>query len=285
MRIAITGGSGFIGSAVQRAAKEAGHEVLLFDVNDDGSYESRDVCDEENIDAGLDGADHVIHLAGVLGTHELFDTPHEAVRVNVLGALNVLEWCRRNGAGYTGITMPDAFPSIYTATKLCADRLATAYHHTHGVPVSRVRAFNAFGPGQKHGPGHPQKIVPTFATMAWAGERIPIWGDGTQTVDLVHTDDLGRMLVEATNFGDDAVFDGGTGFPLSVNAVADFVIAHVTQELGRETPGPLYLPMRRGETPTHIVAKGVGWGRLGWSPEFSWQSLAATVDSYRPSPS
>jgi UDP-glucose 4-epimerase len=274
MKIAVTGGSGFIGSAVLKWAAEAGHEAWSFDRADGndvlGSLEA------------LDGADHVIHLAGVLGTHELFDSPYMAVDVNVHGTLSVLEWCRGHGAGYTGITMPDAFPSIYTATKLCADRLATAYHHTHGVPVSRVRAFNAFGPGQKHGEGHPQKIIPTFATKAWAGERIPIWGNGTQTVDLVHADDLGRMLVEATAYGDDAVFDGGTGRALTVNEVADFIIDHVAGESVRQVPGPQYLPMRRGEVPTHIVARGAGWGRLGWSPGFTWGALAATVDSYRP---
>lgn len=282
MKIAVTGGAGFIGRYVVQHAEAAGHDVVLFDADHHGN--PRDVRYLEEVADGLDGADHVIHLAGVLGTHELFDEPQKAVDVNVSGTLNVLEWCRRNRTGYTGILMPDVFPSIYTATKVAAARLATAYHRTHDVPVSHVRAFNAHGPGQKHGPGHPQKILPTFATAAWAGERLPIWGDGTQTVDLVTADDLGRMLVDATGFGDDDVFDGGTGHALTVNEVADFVLEHVAGRQGRPVnlDQRAYLDMRRGEVPTHIVATGEGWGRLGWCPTFSWADVAATVDSYRP---
>lgn len=275
MKLAITGGAGFIGRYVIQHAEAAGHDVVTFD-------HPKDVRSMDDLILSLHGAGHVIHLAGVLGTHELFDDPQLAVDVNVTGTLNVLEWCRHNGAGYTGILMPDVFPSIYTATKVAAAKLATAYHHTHGVRVSHVRAFNAHGPGQKHGPGHPQKILPTFATNAWKGEPLPIWGDGTQTVDLVTADDLGRMLVDATTFGGDEVFDGGTGRALTVNEVARFVISRVMGEAYIIGPKVEHLPMRRGERPTEIVATGEGWLSLGWQPVFSWDDVAATVDSYRP---
>ena len=86
----------------------------------------------------LGGADSVIHLAGVLGTHELFDAPAEAVRVNVLGSLNVMQWCLNNHAQYTGILMPDVFPSIYTATKVAAKRLADALYHSSAPSVKRI---------------------------------------------------------------------------------------------------------------------------------------------------
>jgi UDP-glucose 4-epimerase len=281
MKLAITGGAGFIGRYVVQHAEAAGHDVRVIDHQGGTRIDIRDMLDLEVV---LAGADHVIHLAGVLGTHELFDNPRLAVEVNVSGTLNVLEWCRHNQAGYTGILMPDVFPSIYTATKVAAARLATAYHRTWDVPVSHVRAFNAHGPGQAHGHGHPQKILPTFATAAWAGERLPIWGDGTQTVDLVTADDLGRMLVDATSFDDDEVFDGGTGHALTVNEVADFVLEHVARRQGRSVnlDQRAYLDMRRGEVPTHIVAKGEGWNLLGWCPTFSWDAVRKTIDSYQP---
>lgn len=267
MKIAVTGGRGFLGQATIRAAESAGHDAFAFDRPDD-------------ILGGLDalaGADAVVHLAGVLGTAELFDAAEEAVQVNVVGTLRILQWCEAHDASFTGVTMPPVFPSVYTATKVAADRLATAWHLAKGVPVSRVRAFNAYGPGQKHGPGHPQKILPTFATEAWHGRPIPIWGDGEQTVDLVHTDDIGRMLVEATRHGDDAVFDAGTGVAVSVNELAEFVIAHTGS-----TAGVQYLPMRDGEIPTHIVAEGDGWDRIGWQPELDWARVAEAINWYRP---
>src|SRR6478752_5341040 len=98
--------------------------------------------------------------------------------------------------------MPDSdWANVYQATKLCSMKLATAWHRNFGVPVSHVRAFNAYGPGQKYGVGHPQKFLPTFASLAWRGEPIPIWGDGLQSVDPIHVDEVARMLVDATRFG------------------------------------------------------------------------------------
>lgn len=267
VKIAVTGGRGFIGSATLSAADAAGHDAFAFDRPNDilGDLDT------------LAGADHVIHLAGMLGTSELFDTAEAAVETNVIGTLRILEWCDLHGAGFTGITMPPVFASVYTATKICADRLATAWHLAKSVPVSRVRAFNAYGPGQKHGPGHPQKILPTFATEAWAGRPIPIWGDGQQTVDLVHADDVARMLVDATGHGDDTVFDAGTGVAVTVNELADFVL-----NATGSTAGKKYLPMRAGEIPTHIVAEGDGWDRLDWRPTLDWGRVEEAVHWYRP---
>jgi UDP-glucose 4-epimerase len=266
----VTGGSGFIGSAVCRELKEQGHEPVVFD---------RNVGMDVRYDRFPD-ADHVIHLAGMLGTAELFHDPALAVDVNIKGTLNVLLWCQRTGAGYTGITMPPVFPSVYTATKMCADRLAEAWRISYDVPTSYVRAFNAYGPGQKHGLGHPRKIIPAFSTEAWKGEPLIVWGDGGQTVDLVHTDDLARMLVDAIRFGDGQVFDGGTGKAWSVNAVADMVVS-----ISGSTSRIEHRPMRTGEVPTQIVAKGEGWDLLGWRPEFRIEQLCAAVESYQPEPS
>ncbi len=262
----VTGGAGFIGAAVVDRLDALGHEPVTFDRSTGG-----DICT-----GGFPTADHVIHLAGVLGTDELFDDEDTAWTVNLHGTLNVLRWCRDTGAGFTGIAMPDVFPSIYTATKVAAMRAAAYYRHNWNVRVSHVRAFNAFGPGQKHGPGHPRKIIPAFATESWAGEPMVIWGDGTQTCDLVHVNDLARLLVTATGFGGGEVFDGGTGVAVTVNEVAAMV-GEVTGCAKVE-----HRPMRRGELPTTIRATGEGWHLLdGWRPQFNAEDLAETVRSYR----
>lgn len=287
--VMVTGSGGFIGSAVVKRFKQAGIDVVEFNIPD------HDVTDAEDVMDTMLGCDAVVHLAGVLGTHELFDTPRLAVDTNIHGSLNVLEACKVHGAAYVGITMPQVFPSIYTATKVATTRLASAYAHTHGLRVAHVRAFNAFGRGQAHGPGHPQKIIPTFAYNATHGLPLPIWGDGTQGVDLIHTNDLAQILFDATvhafNSGhyrslNDKTFDGGTRKAFTVNEVARMV-----NRMANGSDAPLnvqYLPMRRGEVATDIVATGENWQMLGYDqgygsylPTFSESQLRDTVEFYR----
>ena len=265
-RVAVTGAAGFIGRAVTAHLAAADIETVPFDLP---RHDIRYLV-------SLGDAGHVIHLAGMLGTSELFGQVRRALMVNVIGTANVLAAAAAAGAGYTGITMPQVFPSVYTASKVAGRELERAFHHAYGLPVSRVRAFNAYGPGQKHGPGHPQKIVPTFAARAWAGLPIPIWGDGEQTVDLIHADDLARLLADAAAHGDDVTIDGGTGETMTVNQVADMVLDITGSRAGIE-----YLPMRLGEVPTKIAAEGEGWDRLDWRPVFDPARFAAAVESYR----
>jgi UDP-glucose 4-epimerase len=269
VKIAVTGGGGFIGQSVMMAGRAMGHEMLSFD-HRDGNNILGPLTTLDNF-----GAESVIHLAGVLGTHELFDNVHNAIDVNIHGTVKILDWCRHANAGYVGITMPPVFPSIYTATKICTDRIATAYHREYGVPVAKVRAFNAFGPGQAHGPGHPQKIIPTFAVNAWQRKPIPIWGDGAQTVDLIDVGQIARILVEATYFGDDATIDAGSGVSYPVRQIADVV----SMIAGSQVPHEL-LPMRRGEQPTDIRALGENWDRLSFTPALDWEALEKTVHAY-----
>lgn len=268
MKITITGGKGFIGSHVARWAERAGHEVRFFDKRD-----GNDIMGDLS---ALDGSEAVIHLAGVLGTLELFDTIQDAIDKNVTGSYRIANWCLENGAQYTGILVPDVFPSIYCATKVAAHRITSALHQAKGLKVSHVIAYNAHGPGQAFGPGHPQKFGPTFSINAWNNRPIPVWGDGSALVDPVSVSDVARMLVDAVEHPDDVVFDGGTGTCVTVKEVAEFVI-HLTGS----TAGIQYLPMRIGETPTNRAAKGRGWDRLNWRPHFNWSHLRETVMWYK----
>jgi len=275
MKIAVTGGNCFIGLPTIYAAEKLGHEAWSFDRAD-----GNDIMGSLD---GLKGADAVIHLAGVLGTHELFSFPEHAVEVNITGSLRIMNWCIEHRAAYVGIMMPDVFPSIYTATKIAAHRLSQALCHSAGLHAAHVRAFNAYGPGQKHGAGHPQKIMPTFATNAWRREPLPIWGTGNQTVDMIHVDDLARMLVDATQWAGpgNVTFDGGTGVPMTVLEVAQLACKVAGWEFDGSPGRMQLLPMRRGEVETQIVATGEGWDRLGWRPRYDQGLMAEAIGSYR----
>lgn len=272
MKVLVTGGAGWIGSHVVAQLEAEGHDVKVFD-----HAFGDDVRISWSIIQAVKGYDHVIHLAGVLGTHELFDRPAVAVNVNVTGTLNVLEACHRQGAGFVGISMPDVNPSIYAATKMCAHRLADAYLAAHGLPVSHVIAYNAYGPGQKIGPGHPRKIIPTFATAGWTGDPIEVWGDGRLTVDLVHVEDVARCLVDAMKFTAGEVIHAGTGHAHTVLHVAQRV-----QEWTGSRSEIVHLDPRSGER-RKSTAKDVAPidSVLGWFPEFSWDRIRDTVETYR----
>lgn len=280
MRVAVTGAAGFIGGAVVARLEALDHEPVKIDRS-----LGIDILDADLVNAAVEGCDAVIHLAGILGTSELFERPDLAVDVNVKGAIRVLDACRTAGAAYVGITMPDVFPSIYTATALARQHAAAAYHHAYGIPVTHIRAFNVYGPGQAWGPGHPQKIVPTFAARSWRREPMPVWGDGLQAVDLVHVDDVADTLVGAavstmdTNpqvasaCGRCEVWDAGTGHSVTV--------LEVVQRVAEITGCGLveFLPMRAGEiAQAELSAKDLG-------PFFSakpWDRFTETVESYRP---
>jgi UDP-glucose 4-epimerase len=275
--ITVTGGKGFIGAHVARYAEAAGHTVRFFD-----KREGHNILGSL---AGLDGSDAVIHLAGVLGTLELFDTIEDAVTFNVLGSARVAQWCSEHDVQYTGILVPDVFPSIYCATKYGAKRITDALHDNGRLRVAHVIAFNAFGPGQAYGPGHPRKFGPTFSVAALNGKPVPIWGDGGNLIDPTPVEVVARMLVDATDYNDNPVFDGGIGIATTVNHVADLIRGIACEITGLDPVPHAHEPMRIGEAPTNVAARGRGWDRLSWDPQDyieTWNGsfLRETVESY-----
>lgn len=270
--IAVTGGRGFIGTYTMKRLEELGYEAVSVDRS-----EGLDILTNEGeVEDVLRYCSGVIHLAGVLGTAELFDEVDNAIEVNVRGTATILSMCQQFDLHYVGITMPQVWDNVYQATKAAATKLAAAYHRHYDVRVSHVRAYNVYGPGQKV--GTPQKIFPTFANAAWRNEPLPVWGDGTQYVDLIYVEDVAAMLVDALGFGANETFDAGTGYTITVNEVAAYVLDHVPGTTSKVE----YLPMRKGEHGRGVVAEGEGWDKLGWKPVFRLPALKETVESYRP---
>lgn len=263
--IAVTGGAGFIGTAVVQELERREEDALVID-----RIRGRDILNP--VSFSLEGCDAVVHLAGKLGTSELFDDPHGAVEANVTGTLNVLEQCRQFGVRYLGISMPRVWSNIYAATKTCAVELAEAYGLRYGFSVAHVTAYNVYGPGQRvHGV---QKLIPTFATRSWRGEPMPVWGTGEQKVDLIHVDDVARVLVNQA-LGKFPlgmpIAQAGTGHGLTVLEVARLV-GQVTGHSVVE-----FLPLRAGETSD----EGVVAPRLGPFSVIADPRFAETVEWYK----
>ncbi len=273
VRVLVTGASGFVGKATCHYLLNQGADVRTFD-----RAIGHDVCNREQVLDYAIGCSSAVHLAGLLGTSELFDDADRAIDVNVRGALNVLRACKENGCRYTGITLPAVWDNIYSATKGAALRIANAYNRDHKVPVSHVLAYNVYGPGQGSGEGHPQKLFPTACVKLFADELVPVWGDGRQTVDLVHVDHVAKVLGECALGhigGNREVFEAGCGMEMSV--------LEVIQRIGKVVgvnPRIQPLPMRKGETEgTRLCATESGYPL----DVFSSSKFREAVESYRPS--
>lgn len=270
MRIAITGGGGFIGSYVKAYAENLGHEAFSFD-----RKLGQDILGDLS---GLDGADAVIHLAGLLGTHEMFGFIEDSVKVNVLGTTRVAQWCADNGANLVTVNVPNVFPSIYNATKVGAQAIVDAMTEDGMLKSSSVTVFNAFGTHHHtENPAKrlPRKFTPTWATAAWNNRPIKIFGDGSHLIDPISNAEVARIFLEATAFTEGEVFDAGTGNSITVLEMAEFFL-----KVTGSTAGIEFEPMRRGEAATNVPATGRGWDLLSKPPTFSWDELAEVIRWY-----
>ena len=241
MRILVTGSAGFIGSAVCEALRSRGMTPVSFDG-------ASDVRDRAAVQRAMVDADGVINLAGILGTSEMFGAEYEAAGVNILGALNVMDAAWEVDVPMVQIaTGHEGQPNPYAITKKCTTDLCLARAQWKGQRINVVRAFHAYGPGQKmcapHGKSKVRKIIPSFVARALTGMPLEINGSGNQKVDLVYVDDVAKTLVDGLlcgKFGQ--ILDAGTG---KASRVID--IAHDVIRACESKSGVMHVPMRHGE--------------------------------------
>jgi nucleoside-diphosphate-sugar epimerase len=217
-------------------------------------------------------------MGGKLGTSELEDSMQAAVAANITGALNIFE--TSVAAGVPAVfypTKPNVWLNTYTVTKVAAEQFAMIFNELHPIQIRSLRYFNAYGPWQALGPV--RKIIPYFAARALMGAPIEVYGDGEQTVDMIFSEDVGRITVDFMRSGyRGPAVDCGRGVELTVNEVA----AAVNAVTGSRA-GVVHVPMRRGETPgTRLVADIQHLAAAVTPLSFSdWMdSLANTVDWY-----
>lgn len=246
MKVIVIGGSGFIGSEIASILTSQGNEVIVADRNAKSEAIYCDVTKIETLQF-LDGADEVYNLAGVLGTTELEKQIYEAVNVNILGATNVFEVCNKYKVKRLFYpSKPNVWRNVYTITKETSEELAKKYNENYFTKICSLRLFNVFGPGQKLIPI--RKIIPIFAAQSRLGLPIQIWGDGLQTVDLIYSKDIAKIIVDFTSLETPEFLDLGRGISLTVLEVAQKVNDYYGNKAGVQ-----HLPMRAGETPNTLL--------------------------------
>lgn len=274
MKITVTGSAGFIGQHLVAELKKRGHEVEEFDIA--GGY---DVTNRWQVDAAVKGKDMVFHLAGLLGTHELVDNAIEAVKVNVIGTLNVLNACAKHKVKLLEVSKPNCWVNTYTITKVAAESFTEMYRREHGLEAITVKWFNVYGEGQllNHEVGY-KKFIPTAIVAGLKGDDIEVYGDGTQTVDLVHTDDTVNAtlsLVENWKECEGGVYEIGAE-EWVLNDVADMI-----QEMTGGKSKIVHIPMRKGETAKTRIKADLTNIQKVWKPKVKLkEGLERTIKAY-----
>jgi UDP-glucose 4-epimerase len=280
MKILVTGGTGFAGRHLVEQLRGEGHEVstLSLDAGEgEASHVVADVCDRDAVLDVVQRFDLVYHLAGLLGTHELLGRSHEAVRVNILGTINILDGARLSGAKVVYVGKPNLSLNTYSITKGCAEAFTTLYNHELELASVSVRWFSVYGPEQSF---HTRKAAPYFIRWALRNEPIEIWGAGNQTLDLIYVTDA---IAATVRIAKEKSLEGqsievGSGVEISVNDLARLII-----RLAGSRSEIRYLPMRPGEPlDLRVKADTRALANLGFAPQVGLEEgLAATIDWYR----
>jgi len=249
MRALVTGGAGFIGRWVVKKLLDQ-HKVVALDDLSNGSLKNisefhrkpnfrfmkGDILDKKLLNSSFKGVDLCVHLAAQINVQESLDYPERAFENNIVGTYNVLEACRRNDVKIVlvgtcliydlTISKPinEKHPikprSPYAGSKVAAEEMAISYHHGYGLPVVITRPFNTYGPYQKS--DMEGGVVSIFIRRYLEGENLLVYGDGTQTRDLLYVEDCADFIVKAA-FCEDAigeVINAGMGRDISINDLA-----------------------------------------------------------------
>ena len=253
MRIAVTGGAGFIGSHLVDRLLEAGHHVVVLDDFSTGHHANLpedhprlrvlegDAADPRAAAAVTDGSKAVFHLAAVASVQASLEEPVNTHRANLIATIVMLEAAAAAGAtrfvyassaavygDATELPISEDVPthplSPYAVDKLAGEHYLAHYHRTGRVSGVAFRFFNVYGPRQD--PKSPYSgVISIFVERARAGEPIMVHGDGEQTRDFVFVQDVVDQLVGGLDHapGDELeVLNIGTGRAVSLlELVAD----------------------------------------------------------------
>lgn len=289
MNILVTGGCGFIGSNLIPALVQAGYRVRVLDNFSTGSPDALaaysveiiegDIRDMHAVMQAMQGMNAVVHLAAQAGVIPSRDDPRMDYEINVGGTLNLLLASQQAGVerfvfASSNAPLGDAEQPVdesrvprplspYGASKLAGEGYCSAFYGSFGVQTICLRFANVYGPRSSH----KESVVARFIRDIDAHGKITIYGDGTQTRDMIYVDDLCQAIMcalTASNVGGE-VFQIATGIETTVLDLAHLVCT------GMERPQTRiqFLPARPGEIVRNYARIDHARAMLHWSPQIT----------------
>lgn len=251
MKIAITGGAGFIGSHLVNAL-EKDHEVLVIDnlrtgylKNIEGSsctFVNKSVEAPVNeLKELLKGCDTIVHLAALVSVPESMENPLLCIDINTKGTANIIEAGRLAGVSQVILASTSAVygdnPDLplkenylpaplspYAVSKLDGEYFLKIYSKAYGMDTCAFRFFNVYGPKQDPGSMY-SGVISKFMAAVNEKEDITIFGDGLQERDFVYVGDLVQIIKEAIEKRITGLYNIATGVPITVKELAERVIS------------------------------------------------------------
>jgi UDP-glucose 4-epimerase len=305
----VTGGAGFIGSSIARALIARGDGVRIIDNFSTGKRENLadiasriellegDIRDDRLLARALAGVEVVFHEAAIASVPQSMAEPLENHAVNATGTWRVLESSRLAGvrrviyaassAAYGDEptlpkveTMPPAPISPYGATKLAGEVAMQVYARAYGLETVCLRYFNVFGPRQDPKSEY-AAVIPKFITAALAGKQPRIFGDGKQSRDFCHIDNVVEAnfaaAVADARRASGRVFNVGCGESIDLNRV----VALIGDILGKKIEA-LHEPERAGDIKHSWGDVSAARAGIGFHAAVSFaEGLRRTIEWYK----
>ncbi len=317
-RCIVTGGCGFIGSALVRHLCKAGCEVLVVDKltyagvpeslkEVDGKYTllKADICDQAAMDRAFTEfkPDTIFHLAAESHVDRSIDGPGEFVRTNVVGTATLLQsalgWWREHPefvfqhistdevygtlgeSGYFTEATPYSPHSPYSASKAASDHLVRAWHDTYGLPTRITNCSNNYGPYH-----FPEKLIPLIILNCLDGKPLPVYGKGANIRDWLYVEDHVKALCLVNEKGRDGETYNVGGHNERTNLEVVKTVCRILDELRPRKEGKYdelitYVADRPGHDLRYAIDPSKLMNELGWRPEENFDTgIRKTVKWY-----